>query len=422
MGTWELITASLGGMLDVRSQALRRWAAVITAVAVAAVPTTAAATPSAPGQTEPTSDERASETDTLVEVDVDVLVSTDAGAVATTLTELGTQVREQLAAYALAEAGVAAANQARADADAALQNTEFRIEETTSASDEVVVEAFINPPAESALEVLAADSPADATVKHALLNMDADRSANALTDLQDALADYEVLKEEQEEALNAAETARAEAEASLADLDAALSAQAQFVTEVQAALAAQSTEPPSDPEEAAALTARQNEIMAALAAAAEEQALRDAQAAAEEARRRRIEAGLMFCPVDGNVSFTDTWGAPRSGGRTHKGVDMMASHGTPTVAPVSGQVEHRGTSLGGLSWYVYGDNGNTYYGTHLQSFANEGAGWVEAGTLIGYVGSSGNADSSAPHLHFEIHPGGGEPVNPYPRTNEACPR
>jgi murein DD-endopeptidase MepM/ murein hydrolase activator NlpD len=409
-------------MLDVRSQALRRWAAAITAVAVAAVPTTAAAAPGAPGQTEPTTDERASETDTLVEVDVDVLVSTDASAVATTLTELGTQVREQLAAYTLAEAGVAAANQARADADAALQNTEFRIEETTSASDEVVIEAFINPPAESALEVLAAETPADATVKHALLNMDADRSADSLTDLQDALADYEVLKEEQEEALNAAETARAEAEASLADLDAALSAQAQFVTEVQTALATQSTEPPADPETAAALATRQGEIMAALSAAAEEQALRDAQAAAEEARRRRIEAGLMFCPVDGNVSFTDTWGAPRSGGRTHKGVDMMASHGTPTVAPVSGQVEHRGTSLGGLSWYVYGDNGNTYYGTHLQSFANQGAGWVEAGTLIGYVGSSGNADSASPHLHFEIHPGGGEPVNPYPLTNEACPR
>jgi murein DD-endopeptidase MepM/ murein hydrolase activator NlpD len=98
---------------------------------------------------------------------------------------------------------------------------------------------------------------------------------------------------------------------------------------------------------------------------------------------------------------------------------MMASTGTPTVAPVSGEVVHRGSSLGGLSWYVYGDNGNTYYGTHLSGYANQGVGWVEAGTLIGYVGDSGNA-AGTPHLHFEIHPGGGSPVNPYPATAEAC--
>jgi peptidoglycan LD-endopeptidase LytH len=408
-------------MLDVRSQVVRRWAAAVTAVALATVPTSAAASPGtagSPTQPEPATDERPESDATLV--DVDVLVSTNAAAVATALADLGTQISDQLAAYNTAQAAVSDANEILATADAALSDIEFRIEETTTASDEVVIEAFINPPAESALEVLAAETPADATVKQTLLNMDADRSAESLTGLQDALADYEVQKEAQEEALNAAETARAEAEASLADLDAALSAQAQFVTEVQAALAAQAGRPmPTDPEAAAALLIRQGEIEAAISAAAEARAIAEAQRAAEEAYRRKVEAGIMFCPVDGEVSFIDSWGYARSGGRTHKGVDMMASIGTPTVAPVSGEVQHRGSSLGGLSWYVYGDNGNMYYGTHLSGYANQGVGWVEAGTLIGYVGDSGNA-AGTPHLHFEIHPGGGAAVNPYPATAAAC--
>jgi peptidoglycan LD-endopeptidase LytH len=402
--------------LDVHSQAWRRWAAAITAIAVGTVPAGAAAAPGSPAQTEPTTEERSPDADSTL-VDVDVLVSTNAAGVATELADLETQIREQLDAYNTAQAKVTEANAALANADSALQNTHLLIEENTTTTDRVVVDAFISPPAESSLDVLTAESLTEATVKQSLLDMEADRSAASLTDLQEALANYETLEAAQEEALSAAETARAEAEAALADLDSTLTAQAQFVTAVEGALADQGGQPsPDDPE----FLTRQQQIADALAGAAEAQALREAQEAAEAARRRRIEAGIMFCPVDGPVDFSDTWGASRSGGRSHQGVDMMADHGTPTVAPVSGQVEHRGTSLGGLSWYVYGDNGNTYYGTHLQGYANEGVGWVEAGTLIGYVGSSGNASADAPHLHFEIHPGGGSPTNPYPATAEAC--
>ena len=126
--------------------------------------------------------------------------------------------------------------------------------------------------------------------------------------------------------------------------------------------------------------------------------------------------GDFLCPVPGST-FIDSWGAPRSGGRSHQGVDMMASAGTPIYAPVTGDVSHRGVSLGGLSFFLYGDNGNTYFGTHLSSYGASGR--VVAGTVIGYVGATGNANGIN-HLHFEIWPGGGAPVNPYPTVAAAC--
>ncbi|MET0159534.1 MAG: peptidoglycan DD-metalloendopeptidase family protein [Acidimicrobiales bacterium] len=124
--------------------------------------------------------------------------------------------------------------------------------------------------------------------------------------------------------------------------------------------------------------------------------------------------GGITCPVP-SATFVDTWGAPRAG-HTHQGVDMMAVEGAPVYAPASGNVEHRAVGLGGLSFFLYGDNGDTYFGTHMSGYA--GGGHVAAGTLIGYVGQTGNAGT--PHLHFEIWPGGGAAVNPYPATAAAC--
>lgn len=126
---------------------------------------------------------------------------------------------------------------------------------------------------------------------------------------------------------------------------------------------------------------------------------------------------LTYCPVAGAVSFIDSWGYARSGGRRHKGVDMMASIGTPVAAPVAGTVTLRSNGLGGRSFHLKGDDGNYYYGTHMSAYGESG--WVSAGTIIGYVGDDGNA-KGIPHLHFEIHPGGGAAVNPYPATNAAC--
>ena len=134
------------------------------------------------------------------------------------------------------------------------------------------------------------------------------------------------------------------------------------------------------------------------------------------------EIAAALCPVAGPVSFTNTWGAPRSGGRTHQGVDIFAAEGTPVVAVAPGTVEHYHNNLGGLSYRLTADDGTYYYGTHLSAYENVGAGHVQAGTIIGYVGRTGNAAGTPPHLHWEIHPGGrGTPaIDPTPTADQRC--
>ena len=131
-------------------------------------------------------------------------------------------------------------------------------------------------------------------------------------------------------------------------------------------------------------------------------------------------ASGWVCPLAGPFSHFDDFGDPRHYGGWHKGNDLIAPTGTPVLAVESGRLEHRANRIGGNSAYIFADSGNYYYNTHLSAYENVGVNWVPAGSVIGYVGDSGNA-AGLPHLHFEYHLGGrGNHINPYPIVHEAC--
>ena len=129
----------------------------------------------------------------------------------------------------------------------------------------------------------------------------------------------------------------------------------------------------------------------------------------------------MVCPVDGAVTFRDSWGEPRPGGRTHTGTDMMAATGTPLVAIENGYIWYMSWHYaGGNGLYIQGDSGDRWYYAHLDGYApgiSTGVS-VSAGQVVGYVGSTGNA--SVPHLHIGYLPGGAYYANPYPIMAEVC--
>ncbi|MFQ5575259.1 MAG: cell wall-binding repeat-containing protein, partial [Terriglobia bacterium] len=138
-------------------------------------------------------------------------------------------------------------------------------------------------------------------------------------------------------------------------------------------------------------------------------------------------------PVEGGAANTCTFGAPRSGGRTHKGSDIFASKGAPLVAAVSGFIHQ--TMFGehgnaGYRLWIIGIDGNSYFYAHLNNDSpgtDDGLGgaeaaygpgieagaWVDAGDIVGYAGDSGNAEGAPPHVHFEVHPDAAGAVAPH---------
>ena len=135
---------------------------------------------------------------------------------------------------------------------------------------------------------------------------------------------------------------------------------------------------------------------------------------------------ISVFPTQGRCSFVDSWHDSRSGGRLHIGVDIVGPKGLAIYAVTDGTITKMygaESKLSGNALRLTAADSTYFFYAHLDSFApgiTVGS-VVKAGQIVGYMGASGNAGGNS-HLHFEIHPGGGEAVNPYPvvKAVDAC--
>jgi murein DD-endopeptidase MepM/ murein hydrolase activator NlpD len=125
----------------------------------------------------------------------------------------------------------------------------------------------------------------------------------------------------------------------------------------------------------------------------------------------------LAVPVEGvrPSDLVDTWGSPRSEGRRHEGIDIFAPRGTPVLAATQGLIVRKGLNrLGGKVVTVMGPAGWFHYYAHLDDWNTFAVGdWIEVGTVLGYVGDTGNAKGTPTHLHYGIYEGG-QARDPYP--------
>jgi LysM repeat protein len=126
---------------------------------------------------------------------------------------------------------------------------------------------------------------------------------------------------------------------------------------------------------------------------------------------------LAVCPAQG-IHFMNDWGFPRADTGSHQGTDLIGKRGSPLVAVASGNATQIVGKIGGNQVKFTADDGTLYWYAHLDKFGLHGP--VEVGTVIGYMGDTGDAKGGPVHLHFEVHPGGGAAVNPYPFLVAAC--
>lgn len=250
-------------------------------------------------------------------------------------------------------------------------------------------EVYITGPGNELEFLLGATSLADLSVRVEYMNALSETDADLATAVQNLKNDLAAEKAGQADLQAAAAKALSKVEAQKATLDAKFAEQQQVLDDL-AAKKARAAELVKD------LKKKYKKELAALTGV-------------------RFYANGVFkvCPVDPPRAVYDGFGAPRYGGgyHPHAGNDIIAPQGTPIRATFDGVARTSTNSLGGYAVYVYGEYGYTY-NAHLMQPGVTGT--VNAGDIVGYVGSTGN--SSTPHNHFEWHPNvipTGWPVSPY---------
>ena len=136
---------------------------------------------------------------------------------------------------------------------------------------------------------------------------------------------------------------------------------------------------------------------------------------------------IRIFPVAAPASFSNDFNEGRSGGRLHAGNDIFGERGAPLVAVDDGQLRSGRDPLGGNIVNLYATDGTRYYYAHLDAFTDGTATLLEppaprmvrAGEIVGFLGNTGNAANTPSHVHFEVHPGNGSAVNPFPQLQSA---
>jgi septal ring factor EnvC (AmiA/AmiB activator) len=270
---------------------LARHRPLIAAVLVAALAVTGIATtaPSAAQQDPSSERDQVRAGQALVSIDLDVLKAEDEE-VTGAISDVRENVDNQRAALVEAQSAATAAQNNLAAAQAALDDTQARLSAINDQADTVVIDTFVNPPAESALDALTADSLEEATIKRSILHFQADEDAALLSTYETLQAQLEGEKAAREEAQAAASAAQAEAEAAFADVQAAVGQQATFAAEVERRLDQRLSEADNlqniDPALAEQLRARAAELAVALNELDEE-------VQAERARQNAAELGAQ---------------------------------------------------------------------------------------------------------------------------------
>ena len=129
---------------------------------------------------------------------------------------------------------------------------------------------------------------------------------------------------------------------------------------------------------------------------------------------------IRVFPVLGGASIPNDFSLVTTANlRKHLGNDLLAPTGTPLLAVDNGTIRFGTDPLGGNVANLYADDGTRYYYAHLSRYEGVSGRRVRAGDVVGYIGTTGNAQGGPSHTHFEVHPGNGAAVNPFSELQEA---